>query len=242
MRNLIKKILKEEQEWFDEIEPINVYLPWVEDGIKGLEEWEGQAYQSDDEIGEAIVNLKLNPTKEAVKYTIKTIQKWKGQAYVEGDDFDWALDYLKMSIDPYSWKRFNVFDSNSKMVRGYSHKEYQNEALKDTYITNESYSCLVTEDEEWILLRKSMGTKPTPIPTLLKTENLDVNSLSSCYLINETMLESNWRNFRRAEKVFLKDVMGGPSTTANNNFNLKVVKFKDGMVLDRPHDTDSFFQ
>ena len=88
MRSLIKKILKEEQEWFDDIKPMNVYLPWVEDGIKGLEEWGGQAYQSDDEIGEAIAELKLNPTKENVRYTIATIQKWKGQAYVEGDDFD----------------------------------------------------------------------------------------------------------------------------------------------------------
>ena len=227
MRSLIKKILKEEQEWFDDIKPMNVYLPWVEDGIKGLEEWGGQAYQSDDEIGEAIAELKLNPTKENVRYTIATIQKWKGQAYVEGDDFDWALDHLKMSIDPYSWKRFNVFNP-------------VNEALKDTYITDESYSCLVTEDEEWILLRKSMGR--TPIPTLLKTENLDVNSLSSCYLINDTMLDNNWRNFRRAEKVFLKDTMGGPSTTVDNNFRLKVVKFKDGMVLDRPYNTEDFFQ
>ena len=144
MRSLIKKILKEEQEWFDDIKPMNVYLPWVEDGIKGLEEWGGQAYQSDDEIGEAIAELKLNPTKENVRYTIATIQKWKGQAYVEGDDFDWALDYLKMSIDPYSWKRFNVFNP-------------VNEALKDTYITDESYSCFVAEDEEWILLRKSIS-------------------------------------------------------------------------------------
>ena len=39
MRSLIKKILKEEQEWFDDIKPMNVYLRWVEDGIKGLEEW-----------------------------------------------------------------------------------------------------------------------------------------------------------------------------------------------------------
>ena len=29
MRSLIKKILKEEQEWFDDIKPMNVYLPWV---------------------------------------------------------------------------------------------------------------------------------------------------------------------------------------------------------------------
>lgn len=117
-------------------------------------------------------------------------------------------------------------------------KKILKESLKDVYITDESYSCLVTEDEEWILLRK----RPATIPTLLKTENLDVNSLSSCYLINDTMLDNNWRNFRRAEKVFLKDTMGGPSTTVNNNFRLKVVKFKDGMVLDKPYDTDKFFQ
>lgn len=36
--------------------------------------------------------------------------------------------------------------------------------------------------------------------------------------------------------------MGGPSTTVDNNFRLKVVKFKDGMVLDRPYNTEDFFQ
>lgn len=237
MRNLIRKILKEEQEWFDEIEPMEVYVPWVKDAIKGFEKWKGDAYQVDDEIGLEIEELKLNPSKKNIERAIKIIERWEGQAYVEGDDFDWALDDLRMSINPYSWKRFNVFDPNMWP----SHHQV-NEALKDTYITDESYSCLVTEDEEWILLRKSMGRKPTPIPTLLKTENLDVNSLSGCYLINDTMLDNNWRNFRRAERVFLKDTMGGPSTTVNNSFRLKVVKFKDGMVLDRPYDTDSFFQ
>jgi hypothetical protein len=101
--------INENKEWFEEIKPLNVYLPWVEDAIAGFEEWGGQAYQSDDEIGEVITQLKLDPTKENVRKAIAVIQKWKGQAYVEGDDFDWALDYLKMSIDPYSWKRFNVF-------------------------------------------------------------------------------------------------------------------------------------
>lgn len=225
MRSLIKKILKEEQEWFDEIKPMDVYLPWVEDGIKGLEEWGGQAYQSDDEIGEAISNLKINPTKESVESTIKTIEKWKGQAYVDGDDFDWALGSLKMSIDPYSWKRFNI---------------HLSEALKDVYITDENYSCLVTNDEEWILVRNSM-TRPT-IPKLIMTENLDVNSLSSCYLINDGMLERHKRSFRNADKVFLKETLNSASRMVDNNFTLKVVKFKDGIILDKPIDTDTFFQ
>ena len=125
MRSLIRKILKEEQEWFDEIKPTDVYLPWVKDGIKGLEEWKGDAYQEDDEIGLAIENLKINPSKKNIEYTIHTIERWVGHAYVEGDDFDWALDYLKMSIDPREWARFNVFASNSKMVRGYPYKAYK---------------------------------------------------------------------------------------------------------------------
>jgi hypothetical protein len=126
-RELIKKILKEEQEWFEEIKPMEVYLPWLNKGIEGLEEWGGIAYQKDDEIGDAIRELKFNPTKKNVRTAIGTILKWKGFAYVEGDDFDWSLDYLKMSIDPYSWKRFNIFDKDSRMVRGYSHSAYQDD-------------------------------------------------------------------------------------------------------------------
>lgn len=243
MRNLIRRILKEEQEWFDDIKPLDVYLPWVDSAIRGFEEWEGDAYQTDDEIGNAIRDLKNVPSKKNVEYTIETIERWKGHAYVEGDDFDWALDYLKMSIDPREWERFNVFSPDNKTIRGYPYSAYQiNEALRDTYMTDESYSCLVTEDEEWILLRNNnMGSKP--IPTLLKTDNLDVNSLSSCYLINDRMLELNWRHFRRASKVFLKDNLTHFGTQpVDNNFQLKVVKFKDGIVLDRPYDTDNFFQ
>jgi len=120
-------------------------------------------------------------------------------------------------------------------------KKILNESLKNVYITDESYSCLVTEDEEWILLRNNNMAK-NRIPTLIKTDNLDVNTLSSCYLINDRMLELNWRHFKRASKVFLKDTMGGPSTTVDNNFKLKIVKFKDGMVLDKPVDTHSLFE
>jgi hypothetical protein len=39
-------------------------------------------------------------------------------SFQEGDDIDWALDYLKMSINPYAWKRFNVFDPENIKVRG----------------------------------------------------------------------------------------------------------------------------
>lgn len=120
-------------------------------------------------------------------------------------------------------------------------KKILNESLKNVYITDESYSCLVTEDEGWILLRNNNMAK-NPIPTLIKTDNLDVNTLSSCYMINDRMLELNWRHFKRASKVFLKDTMGGPSTTVDNNFKLKIVKFKDGMVLDKPVDTHSLFE
>ena len=108
MKNLIRKILKEEQEWFDEIKPIEVYLPWVKDGIAGLEHWKDQAYQHGDEIDLVINELKTNPSKNAIENAIDVIEGWHGQAYEEGDDFDWALDYLKMSINPSSWIRHNV--------------------------------------------------------------------------------------------------------------------------------------
>ncbi len=61
-------------------------------------------------------------------------------------------------------------------------------------------------------------------------------------MINDRMLELNWKHFRKASKVFLKDTMGGPSTTVDNNFTLKIVKFKDGMILDKPVDTHSLFE
>ena len=114
MRSLIKKILKEEQEWFDEIKPMEIYLPWMERGIEGLEKWKGEAYQEGDDIGESISQLKKFPTKKNVRHTIATIQTYIGLAYEQGDDFDWALDELKMSIDPYSWKRFNIHLNDGK--------------------------------------------------------------------------------------------------------------------------------
>jgi hypothetical protein len=116
------------------------------------------------------------------------------------------------------------------------------EEFKKVYMTEENYSVLATEDQEWVLLRKSSGTKPTPIPTLLRVSNLDVNSLSPCYLINDSMLKNNWSNFKKASKVFLKETVSGPSNTVDNTFTLKVFKFRDGMVLDEPINTDEFFQ
>jgi hypothetical protein len=121
-------------------------------------------------------------------------------------------------------------------------KNILKEEFKKVYMTEETYSVLATEDQEWILLRKSSGTKPTPIPTLLKVSNLDVNTLSSCYLINDYMLNSNWSNFKKASKVFLKETINGPSNTVDNNFTLKIFKFRDGMVLDEPISTDEFFE
>jgi len=118
-------------------------------------------------------------------------------------------------------------------------KNILKEEFKKVYITEETYSVLATEDQEWILLRKSSGTKPTPIPTLLKVSNLDVNTLSSCYLINDYMLKSNWSNFKKASKVFLKETINGPSSTVDNNFTLKIFKFRNGMVLDETISTGS---
>ena len=121
MKDLIRKILKEENEfdWVEEINlPANVYLPWVDDGIKGLEEWKGYVYQEDDEIGNAIESIKRSPTKQNIKNAIRDITRWRGMSFQEGDDVDWALDYLKMSINPYAWKRFNVFEPENIKVRG----------------------------------------------------------------------------------------------------------------------------
>ena len=115
------------------------------------------------------------------------------------------------------------------------------EEFKKVYMTEENYSVLATEDQEWVLLRNS-ATKPTPIPTLLRVSNLDVNSLSSCYLINDSMLKNNWSNFKKASKVFLKETLSGTSKAVDNNFTLKIFKFRDGMVLDEPINTDEFFQ
>ena len=109
-------------------------------------------------------------------------------------------------------------------------------------MTEETYSVLATEDQEWVLLRKSSGTKPTPIPTLLKVSNLDVNTLSSCYLINDYMLNSNWSNFKKAGKVFLKETVSGPLKAVDNNFTLKIFNFRDGMALDETISTDEFFE
>ena len=108
-------------------------------------------------------------------------------------------------------------------------------------MTEENYSVLATEDQEWVLLRNS-ATKPTPIPTLLRVSNLDVNSLSSCYLINDSMLKNNWSNFKKASKVFLKETLSGTSKAVDNNFTLKIFKFRDGMALDEPINTDEFFR
>jgi len=115
------------------------------------------------------------------------------------------------------------------------------EEFKKVYMTEENYSVLATEDQEWVLLRNS-ATKPTPIPTLLRVSNLDVNSLSSCYLINDSMLKNNWSNFKKASKVFLKETLSGTSKAVDNNFTLKIFKFRDGMALDEPINTDEFFR
>jgi len=115
-----------------------------------------------------------------------------------------------------------------------------NEALKGGYITDESYSCLVTLDEEWILLRNTNMSKK-PIPVLLKTDNLNFNSITSCYLINDRMMDINWRHFKKSSKVFLRDNPTHFGTEpVNNNFQLKVVKFKDGTFLQGRDDIDTY--
>lgn len=111
-------------------------------------------------------------------------------------------------------------------------KKVIKEALKDAYISDYSYHVLVTQDEEFMLIRPS-STKPTTIPTLVRTEYLDINDMSRCSLVNSGMVDRARRVFNRASTVFIKDRINSVSRTTPNNFTLKVLEVKDGSFIQR---------
>jgi len=84
----------------------------LEIGIKGLEEWRGEAYEVDDDIGLAIENVKENPSKETIMDLLNTAKQWKGMAYQDGDDFYWALEDVMLSINPYFFKHLHNLDES----------------------------------------------------------------------------------------------------------------------------------
>ena len=113
MRKLIRKILREshDMDWIENI--TSDYHPQkLEIGIKGLEEWKGEAYEVDDDIGLAIKNVKENPSKETIMDLLNTAKQWKGMAYQDGDDFYWALEDVMLSINPYFFKHLHNLDES----------------------------------------------------------------------------------------------------------------------------------
>ena len=84
----------------------------LEIGIKGLEEWRGEAYEVDDDIGLAIENVKENPSKETIMDLLNTAKQWKGMAYQDGDDFYWALEDVMLSINLYFFKHLHNLDES----------------------------------------------------------------------------------------------------------------------------------
>ena len=116
MRKLIRKILRESHDmgWIENI--ASDYHPQkLEIGIKGLEEWKGEAYEVDDEIGLAIKNVKENPSKETIMDLLNTAKQWKGMAYQDGDDFYWALEDIMLSINPYFFKHLHNLDESDDL-------------------------------------------------------------------------------------------------------------------------------
>ena len=81
------------------------YPPDLESGLKDLERWVGQAYQTDDEIGLSVQDVKENPNKENIQDLIDNLKKWK--PYVDGDEVYWAVEDLISSINPRKFEYIN---------------------------------------------------------------------------------------------------------------------------------------
>jgi len=90
-----------EFDWVDEI-PSDYYPPDLRSGLKFLEKWVGQAYQTDDEIGLSVQDVKENPSKDNIQDLINVLKHWT--PYVEGDEVYWAVEDLISSINPHRFK------------------------------------------------------------------------------------------------------------------------------------------
>jgi len=91
-------------DWTDVV-PSDYYPPDLESGLKGLEKWVGQAYQTDDEIGLSVQDVKENPNKENIQDLINVLKHWK--PYHDGDEVYWAVEDLISSINPERFKDLN---------------------------------------------------------------------------------------------------------------------------------------
>ena len=101
-----------EFDWADEV-PSDYYPPDLRSGLKFLEKWVGQAYQTDDEIGLSVQDVKENPSKDNIQDLIDVLKHWK--PYVEGDEIYWAVEDLISSINPFRFQELNnvgLFESH----------------------------------------------------------------------------------------------------------------------------------
>ena len=91
-------------EWAKDVAS-DYYPPDLESGLKDLERWVGQAYQTDDEIGLSVQDVKENPNKENIQNLIDNLKKWK--PYEDGDEVYWAVEDLISSINPRKFEYIN---------------------------------------------------------------------------------------------------------------------------------------
>jgi len=91
-------------DWTDEI-PSDYYPPDVKDAIQKLQYWQGDAYQTYDEIGLSVQDVIDNPNKTNIQDLIDVLKHWK--PYVDGDDVYWAVEDLISSINPERFKDLN---------------------------------------------------------------------------------------------------------------------------------------
>ena len=96
-------------EWAKDVAS-DYYPPDLESGLKDLERWVGQAYQTDDEIGLSVQDVKENPNKENIQDLIDNLKKWK--PYEDGDEVYWAVEDLISSINPRKFEDLNKLGNN----------------------------------------------------------------------------------------------------------------------------------